>query len=414
MKKKIISAALACVMATSAAATFMGCAPRDEILKIYNWGDYIDEDLIGDFEDWYQAETGKTITVEYDTFETNEDMIMRIEVLKNDYDLVCPSDYMAERMIKGGLAQKVDRTVFDMTAEGFLYEGLADMVKPFDEQLEYFVPYVWGTFGIMYDTNHIDAGSEDMTSWGALWSEKYKKHILMKDSVRDAYSVARIYNNRETLSSLSDGFKDYNEQYQAELISYFSTIDMPAVKAAQNALIAQKSLLYKYEVDSGKADMLAGTTQGTLGLFWSCDSCLIMQEDGGEHFYYEVPKEGSNVWVDGWIIPKYAGNKYAANMFLKFINLYDDENDFAMRNFDYMGASMASAEVMADAKAALEEDDGTDEESELYDKPEWFKQMYIDMLFPPDDVLARCAVMRDFGKKRSTELDSMWIDVKTS
>lgn len=414
MKKKIISAALACVMATSAAATFMGCAPRDEILKIYNWGDYIDEDLIGDFEDWYQAETGKTITVEYDTFETNEDMIMRIEVLKNDYDLVCPSDYMAERMIKGGLAQKVDRTVFDMTAEGFLYEGLADMVKPFDEQLEYFVPYVWGTFGIMYDTNHIDAGSEDMTSWGALWSEKYKKHILMKDSVRDAYSVARIYNNRETLSSLSDGFKDYNEQYQAELISYFSTIDMPAVKAAQNALIAQKSLLYKYEVDSGKADMLAGTTQGTLGLFWSCDSCLIMQEDSGEHFYYEVPKEGSNVWVDGWIIPKYAGNKYAANMFLKFINLYDDENDFAMRNFDYMGASMASAEVMADAKAALEEDDGTDEESELYDKPEWFKQMYIDMLFPPDDVLARCAVMRDFGKKWSTELDSMWIDVKTS
>lgn len=414
MKKKIISAALACVMATSAAATFMGCAPRDEILKIYNWGDYIDEDLIGDFEDWYQAETGKTITVEYDTFETNEDMIMRIEVLKNDYDLVCPSDYMAERMIKGGLAQKVDRTVFDMTAEGFLYERLADMVKPFDEQLEYFVPYVWGTFGIMYDTNHIDAGSEDMTSWGALWSEKYKKHILMKDSVRDAYSVARIYNNRETLSSLSDGFKDYNEQYQAELISYFSTIDMPAVKAAQNALIAQKSLLYKYEVDSGKADMLAGTTQGTLGLFWSCDSCLIMQEDGGEHFYYEVPKEGSNVWVDGWIIPKYAGNKYAANMFLKFINLYDDENDFAMRNFDYMGASMASAEVMADAKVALEEDDGTDEESVLYDKPEWFKQMYIDMLFPPDDVLARCAVMRDFGKKWSTELDSMWIDVKTS
>ncbi len=414
MKKKIISAALACVMATSAAATFMGCAPRDEILKIYNWGDYIDEDLIGDFEDWYQAETGKTITVEYDTFETNEDLIMRIEVLKNDYDLVCPSDYMAERMIKGGLAQKVDRTVFDMTAEGFLYEGLADMVKPFDEQLEYFVPYVWGTFGIMYDTNHIDAGSEDMTSWGALWSEKYKKHILMKDSVRDAYSVARIYNNRETLSSLSDGFKDYNEQYQAELISYFSTIDMPAVKAAQNALIAQKSLLYKYEVDSGKADMLAGTTQGTLGLFWSCDSCLIMQEDGGEHFYYEVPKEGSNVWVDGWIIPKYAGNKYAANMFLKFINLYDDENDFAMRNFDYMGASMASAEVMADAKAALEGDDGTDEESVLYDKPEWFKQMYIDMLFPPDDVLARCAVMRDFGKKWSTELDSMWIDVKTS
>lgn len=414
MKKKLLSVALACVLATSTAVVFTGCAPRDQVLKIYNWGDYIDEDLIGEFEDWYRAETGKSITVEYDTFETNEDMIMRIEVLKNDYDLVCPSDYMAERMISGGLAQKVDRRIFDMTEEGFLYDGLADMVKPFDPQLEYFVPYVWGTFGIMYDTNHIEVGSEDMKSWSAMWSNKYKKHILMKDSVRDAYSVARIYGNRDKLSELSDGFSDYNDAYRAELISYFSQIDMPAVKAAQNALIKQKSLLYKYEVDSGKADMLAGTTQGTLGLFWSCDACLIMQEDGGEHFYYEVPKEGSNVWVDGWIIPKYAGNKPAANMFLKFINLYDDENDFAMRNFDYMGASMASAAVMADAKAALEEDDGTDEESVLFDRPDWFRRMYIDMLFPPDDVLVRCGVMRDFGKKWSTELDSMWIDVKTS
>ncbi|MDE5592349.1 MAG: extracellular solute-binding protein [Clostridiales bacterium] len=408
MKKKILGIIMAAVMATTSAAALVGCSPRDEVLKIYNWGDYIDESLIGEFEDWYKAETGKNIIVQYDTFETTEDVITRIEVLKSDYDLVCPSDYIAERMIKAGLAQKVDKDIFDVT-DDFLYDGLAEMVKPFDPNNDYYVPYVWGTFGIMYDTNYIDAGSEDMTSWEAMWSPKYKKHILMKDSVRDAYSVAQIYANREKLSQLSDGFTDYNDEYREELISYFTGTSENLIKTAQDALVTQKRLLYKYEVDDGKNDMLAGTTEAHLGLFWSCDTCLIMQEDGGDHFYYEVPKEGSNVWVDGWLIPKYAGNVTAANYFLKFINLYDDDHDYAMTNFDYMGASMASKAVMEDAKAALIED----EDGFFEDKEEWFKDMYIDMLFPSEEVLARCGVMRDFGKKWSTELDSMWIDVKT-
>ena len=414
MIKKITSAVTAAAMLFSALPVLTACAPRDEVLKIYNWGDYIDEDLIGEFEEWYEDVTGKTISVQYDTFDTNEDMIMRIEVLKSDYDLVCPSDYMAERMISSGLAQKVNTDIFDMNEDGFLYDGLADMVAPFDPDNAYFVPYVWGTFGIMYDTAHIDAGSDDMKSWSAMWSDKYNKRILMKDSVRDAYSVARIYGNTQKLSELSSGFTDYNDEYKAELKSYFTEITDDAIDEAQATLIEQKSKLYKYEVDDGKNDMLAGTTNAWLGLFWSCDSGLIMQEDGGDHFYYEVPEEGSNVWVDGWIIPKYAGNYEAANYFLRFINTYDDEYDFAMRNFEYMGSSMAVKAVMDDAKAELLADDGTDEESVLFGKEPWFKQMYIDMMFPPEEVLARCGVMRDFGKSRSTDLDSMWIDVKTS
>lgn len=418
MKKRLLAVLMSGIIGSYASAALVGCAPRDEVLRIYNWGDYIDEDLLGEFEQWYTEQTGRAIEVEYDTFDTNEDMIMRIEVLKSDYDLVCPSDYMAERMINSGLAQKVDKSIFDMTADDFMYDGLAEMIKPFDPDNEYFTPYVWGTFGIMYDTDKIDpesAAAEDMRSWSALWSDKYNKRILMKDSVRDAYSLARIYGNREKLAQLTNGFTDYTgEEYRAEIISYFTEITDASIAEAQNILIAQKPKLYKYEVDDGKNDMLAGTTEAWLGLFWSCDSGLIMMEDGGDHFYYEVPKEGSNVWVDGWIIPKYAANTTAANYFLKFIGLYDDDYDFAMRNFDWMGSSMASKAVMEDAKAALEEDDGTDEESILFEKPEWFKQMYIDMMFPPEEVLARCGVMRDFGKARSTDLDSMWIDVKTA
>ncbi|MDE7164404.1 MAG: extracellular solute-binding protein [Clostridiales bacterium] len=409
MKKQIMGIFMAAVMATSGAAALTGCSPRDEVLKIYNWGDYIDESLIEEFESWYQEKTGNAISVQYDTFDTNEDMIMRIEVLKSDYDLVCPSDYMAERMINSGLAQKIDKDVIDITEEDFLVDGLAEMVQPFDPQNDYYVPYVWGTFGIMYDTNYIKAGSEDMKSWSAMWSPKYSKHILMKDSVRDAYSVAQIYANTDKLSDLSNGFTDYNDEYRAELISYFTDTSDALIRAARDSLVKQKSMLYKYEVDDGKNDMLAGTTQAHLGLFWSCDSGLIMQEDGGDHFYYEVPKEGSNVWVDGWIIPKYAGNYKAANYFLQFISLYDDDYDYAMTNFDYMGTSMAVKAVMDDAKAALIED----EDGFFEDKEDWFKKMYIDMMFPSEQVLSRCGVMRDFGKKWSTELDSMWIDVKT-
>ncbi len=405
-RERFVSAALAAVMGCAPLA-MLGCAPRENVLKIYNWGDYIEDSLVEEFEAWYEEQTGEAITVQYDTFDTNETMIMRIETQKADYDLVCPSDYMAERMITSGLALPVDKEIFDMGDMSMFYDGLAEMIEPFDENYEYFVPYVWGTFGIMYDVDHIKPGSID--SWSAMWSDKWykesgRKRTLMKDSVRDAYSLARIYANTDKLSALSNGFTDYNAEYRKELVSYFSEVDDVAIKEAQDALIKQKSVVCKYEVDDGKNDMLAGTTDAYLGFFWSCDAGLIMIEEGGEHFYYTVPKEGSNVWVDGWIIPKYAGNTKAANYFLKFIN----EHEFAAINFEWMGESVSVKSVMDEAKAAIEEDDEFEEG--YY---EGYKQMYLDMMFPPKDVIARCGIMRDFGMKMNTELDSMWIDVKT-
>lgn len=409
MKKRSLPLLAAAVVAAPSFLLF-GCAPRAEVLKIYNWGDYIEDSLIDEFETWYAEQTGERITVKYDTFDTNETMLMRIETQKADYDLVCPSDYIAERMINSGLAKKVDSAIFDPKTPDLFYDGLAEMVAPFDENNEYFVPYVWGTFGIMYDTNRIEAGTRAAESWGALWSDEWrqatgKRRVLMKDSVRDAYSVAMIYANTQRLSELSDGFTDYNADYRRELVSYFSSVTDETIAAAQKTLIAQKKAVCKYEVDDGKNDMVAGTTDAYLGLFWSCDAGLIMQEDGGDHFYYTVPEEGSNVWVDGWLIPKYARNEKAANYFLKFINTHE----YAAINFDYMGTSVAVKSVMAEAKAAMEEDEEFFEG--FYDG---FKQMYIDMMFPSETVLARCAVMRDFGVKMGTALDSMWIDVKTS
>lgn len=407
--RKLISVTTACVAAASMPLALSACTPRSAVLKIYNWGDYIDDSLLDEFESWYEEQTGESIKVRYDTFDTNETMYMRIDTQKADYDLVCPSDYIAERMINEGLAQKLDSSIFDMKTPDMFYDGLLDMVQPFDDGNEYYVPYVWGTFGIMYDTDHITPGDPKLEYWDAMWSGDWqqtgKKRILMKDSVRDAYSLAMIYANRQRLYDLSDGYTDYNEQYRKELISYFSEIDEDKVKAACKTLTEQKSVLYKYEVDDGKNDLLAGTTEAWLGLFWSCDAELIMFEEGGDHFYYTVPKEGSNVWVDGWLIPKYAKNTKAANYFLKFINTHE----FAAINYEYLGSSISVKSVMDEAKENLEEDD------EFFaDKYDGFKDMYIEMVFPSPETLSRCGVMRDFGVKWSTELDSMWIDVKTA
>ncbi len=408
--KKIMSTLLATVTAATVPLAFCACTSRNDVLKIYNWGDYIDDTLLGEFESWYEQETGETVSVKYDTFDTNETMYMRVDTQKADYDLVCPSDYIAERMINDGLALKVDKSIFDLSEENLFYDGLMDMVKPFDANNEYYVPYVWGTFGIMYDTDKINPGDPRLESWEALWSDEWQKttdnkRVLMKDSVRDAYSLAMIYGNRDKLSKLSDGFTDYNAEYRKELISYFSDIDENRVEFAEKTLIDQKSVLYKYEVDDGKNDLLAGTTEAWMGLFWSCDSELIMLEDGGDHFYYTVPKEGSNVWVDGWLIPKYAKNQKAANYFLKFINTHE----YAAINYEYLGSSISVKSVMDEAKEALRSDE------EFFDgKYDGFKDMYVEMVFPSAETLARCGIMRDFGVKWSTELDSMWIDVKTS
>ncbi|MCH5162742.1 MAG: extracellular solute-binding protein [Clostridiales bacterium] len=419
--KKALSVIIAAAMATSCLG-FAACTPRDEVLKIYNWGDYINEDLIGVFEDWYKTETGKNITVQYDTFDTNETMLMRIETQKADYDLVCPSEYVAERMINSKLAKKLNKDIFDIDMDTAFYEGLADTIKPFDAHNEYFVPYEWGTFGIMYDTDHITPGSDECKSWSALWSRDWEKNtgkrrVLMKDSVRDAYSVALLYQNRDALYAASEGFTNYHtEEYQSLLTSFYSNVTAKSIEAAQKTLVAQKPAVYKYEVDNGKEDMLAGTTDAWLAFLWSCDVLLVMIDGGGDHFYYEVPEEGSNVWLDGWIIPKYAKNEKAANYFLKFINTHE----YAKKNFEYLGATLPLRSVMDEVREEIEAETTTGETDwkEFFDSfdPDYrneFKAMLIDTLFPPAEVLARCGVMRDCGLKKSVDLASMWIDVKT-
>lgn len=418
MKKAVGKIVLCVFLAVSLLCTLTGCGNRAQILKIYNWGEYMNPDVYEGFSDWYFEKTGEKVVVKYKEFDTNETMFTEISVNKADYDLVCPSDYMIERMKKAGLLQKIDGTVLDLNEEGLFYDGLTDMVKKaFDENLEYTVPYVWGTFGIMYDVSKV-SNREDMTSWEAMFSEKYHKKILMKNSVRDAYSVAQIYNHTDVLSEASSGFTDYNDDYRAALEGIFSTVSDETVRQAQETLVAQKRHLIRYEVDDGKDDMLSGNTDAQLGLFWSCDAGYVMNDmevpatgcaaesviPGNKNLFYSVPKEGSNVWVDGFVIPKYAKNVKAANYFLQYIC----DTDVAKENMDWLGSSVAVKGAMDLSLEEYAEDD------EFFaDTPDGFKEMYLEMMFPTEEVLRRCAIMKDFGDY-NFQLDGMWIDVKTA
>lgn len=419
MKKLISKLAAVLFIVLGAAGALAGCGNREEVLKIYNWGEYMSPDVYEGFSDWYFEKTQKKIKVKYKEFDTNETMLPEISVNKSDYDLVCPSDYMIERMIREDLLQKIDTEIFDIHSEGLFYDGLTDMVKnAFDPELEYTVPYVWGTFGIMYDASKVE-NPADMDSWGAMFSDKYSKNILMKNSVRDAYSVAQIYNNRQLLSETSAGFTDYGDNYKNALEKIFSEVSDETVSQAKKVLIEQKPLVIRYEVDDGKDDMLSGNTDAKLGLFWSCDAGYVMNDleipatgcsassvvSGNKNLFYSVPKEGSNVWVDGFVIPKYAGNPTAANYFLKYLC----ETQTAKENMDWMGTSIAVKGAMDLAREELE----ADEDGFFEGTRAGFKEMYIEMMFPTEEVLSRCAIMRDFGAFNDT-LNQMWMDVRTA
>lgn len=425
MKKRGLAYILISVLfLMTACFSFAGCGNRSEVLKIYNWGEYMAPEVYEAFEDWYFKETGERVRVKYKEFDTNESMFTEISVNKSDYDLVCPSEYMVERMMNAGLLKPLDKSVFSASPDLY-YEGLWDLIDgSIDKGLVYTVPYVWGTFGIMYDVSKVEENDRaDFESWQAMFSEKYKKKILMKNSVRDAYSIARIYDRRAVLEEKSNGFTDYNDDYRAELKSIFtlsSDEEMKAnIKSAYETLVKQKSVLIRYEVDDGKDDMATGNSQAQLGFFWSCDAGFAMSEN--KDLFYTVPKEGANVWVDSFVIPKYARNEKAANYFLKYIctAVIDDESDdfdgclVAEKNMDWLGSSIAVKDAMLSYKESLLDYDEEDSESMFYETSEEFRNMYIDMVFPTPEVLARCEIMRDFGKF-NFELDGMWIDVKTA
>lgn len=312
MKKFICLILSAMLTASLLSGCGKGSTGENGEVYVYNWGEYIDPDTLKMFEE----ETG--IKVIYDEFETNEIMYPKVEAGASVYDVVCPSDYMIQKMIDNGLLSELN---FDNmpNAKENIGAQYYEQASEFDPGNKYCVPYCWGTVGILYNTTMVD---EPVTSWSILWDEKYEDSILMQDSVRDAFMVALKLN----------GYS-------------MNTVDVAELEAARNSLIAQKPLVQAYVVDQVRDKMIGG--EAALGVIYSGEAIYTQREN--PDLEYVVPNEGTNVWIDGWVIPANAANKENAEKFIDFMC----RGDIALMNFEYITYSTPNTA----AQALIEDED---------------------------------------------------------
>ena len=294
--KKFIALGLCLVTIVS---TLTGCGSSGKYpngkVYVYNWGEYIDPVTIEMFEE----ETG--IQVIYDEYETNETMYPKVEAGASNYDVVCPSDYMIQKMVDNDMLAELNWDNLP-NATANIGASYYEQSTAFDPENKYSVPYCWGTVGILYNTTMVD---EPVTSWSILWDEKYADSILMQDSVRDLFMVA--------LKELGYSMNSTNE---AEL------------QEAKDLLITQKPLVQAYVVDQVRDKMIGN--EAALGVIYSGEAIYTQREN--PDLAYVIPEEGTNMWIDSWVILKDAENKENAEKFIDFMC----RADVALLNFEYI------------------------------------------------------------------------------
>lgn len=322
----------------------------DQVI-VYNWGEYIDPEVL----DMFEEETG--ITVVYEEFETNESMFPKVQAGAVSYDLVCPSDYMIQRMIENNLLAEINfNNIPNLKNIG---EQYLEQSQGFDPENKYSVPYCWGTVGILYNKTMVD---EPVDSWSILWNEKYADQILMQNSVRDAFGIALKY------CGYSLNSKDLDE-----------------LQEAKELLMKQKPLVQAYVVDQVRDKMISN--EAAIGVIYSGEAIYTQSEN--PDLEYVIPKEGSNVWIDSWVIPKNAQNKENAEAFINFLC----RPDIAKMNFDYITYSTPNT-----AARDLIEDDAIRNST---------------IAFPDASELERCETFNYLGTKFDNIYNELWREIKS-
>ena len=244
-------------------------------------------------------------------------MFPKVETGASSYDIVCPSDYMIQKMIENDLLAEIN---FDNipNAKANIGAQYFEQSKEFDPENKYSIPYCWGTVGILYNKTMV---SEPIDSWSVLWDEQYADNILMQDSVRDAFMVALKLN----------GYS-------------MNSLDEAELQTAKESLIIQKPLVQAYVIDQVRDKMIGG--EAAIGVIYSGEAIYTQREN--PDLEYVVPKEGTNVWIDSWVILKDAPNKENAEAFINFMC----REDIALMNFEYITYSTPN-----EAARALIEDE---------------------------------------------------------
>ena len=321
------------------AGSLVGAQDQGQVY-VYCFGDYIDPELVDRFEE----ETGYELIIDY--FDTNEEMYPVIKNATAEYDVVCASDYMIDKMRREGLLAEINYENVPNV------ENLTDNVKPFfdgfDPGMKYSVPHTWGTYGIIYNTELIHG---PIDSWEQLWSEEYAGEVIMPNSIRECNMVA------------------------AKILGYsMNTTDEAELAEITELLIEQKPKVYSYANDNAR-DLMIGDS-ATLAVITSGD--VIYAQDENDKLDFIVPNEGTEVWTDCWAIPRTVNNKRGAEDWINFML----RGDIARVNFEYLTYGIPNKEIL-----------------DLTDNP---------ILNPSDEVLARCETLANLGSDADDMYSRYW------
>lgn len=358
LSRRTFVKAASCAAAALGMAALTGCGESNggsadgsnNTVYVFNAGEYIDESVIQQFTD----ETG--IRVVYDTFETLEAMYPIIEQGQNRYDAVCPSDYMIQKMIANNLLAKLDWD--NIPNYQYIGEQYKETAKAFDPTGEYAVPYTWGTVGILYNPTKMDEVPEEW-SWDILWDPKYENEILMQKSVRDAFAVA--------LRKL--GYS-------------INTTDPDEIAEARDLLIEQKPLVQAYVIDQVRDKMIGG--EATLGVIYSGEYMFCKEQN--PDLEYVVPVEGSNVWLDCWVVPANAESKENGEKWINFLC----RPDIALKNFEYITYATPNTGAMEEIDEEIMNDPG---------------------VFATDETVGSCETFQWLGDDAERVYNDAWTEV---
>lgn len=441
--KKFISVLICCFLFLSVMPNALA---EEEVLRVYNWQDYIDEGKDDDgaiidksviqlWEEDFYGRTGRKVRVQYDTFETNETMLNTFKTGKTSYDLACPSDYVIQKMIaatKDGTDETIALEKYDLSK----MENYQKYVSPYIANMfenhgwtEYAVGYMWGTVGILYNPENIK--KEDVKTWDIFWNTDYKNRSTCKDVSRDAYVIGALHAYSDDLDKLvesyNNGKMEASELQKAVNDVANDTRDV-TIEMVKKELAEMKKNIYGFEVDTGKTDIVSGKIDANLA--WSGDAVYAMdlaEEEDDKKLEFVIPKEGSTVWFDGWIMPKGANTELAQD-FVDFLC----RPDIAARNMNYIGYTSVIAgndiydmvyenygvedgkferDVTYFFKGTVSDDKYNENSRIIIKTNDEDRQLFAQ--YPSEDETARLGIMEDFGDRNEKVLE-MWSSVKSN
>lgn len=436
-------------------------AAEDEetiVLRVCNWEEYIDlgdwdddelieldngEEISGvnsmtdDFGEWYYETYGIRVEVEYSCFGTNEDLYNML-TLGDEYDLVCPSDYMIMKLMAEDKLEAFSEDFFDTENEyNYYVNGVSPYIAEIFEENQingeswskYAAGYMWGITGILYNPEEIS--EEEAGTWSILGNTDYARQVTIKDNVRDSYFAALGIYYADTLT---DESFIASENYHDELLRLMNDVDDETIEAVQEILQDIKDNVYSFETDSGKADMVSGKVLANYQ--WSGDAVYAMDQAEEDDLYlnFAVPCESTNLWFDGWVMLKDGidgdeRKQHAAESFVNFLSRPDN----VVRNMYYIGyTSVISGgyddtvfEYVNWCYGAEETEEATAEYALGYffsgessdpdyilTAPEEQASRQLFAQYPDEETISRSAIMQYFDDDTNQKINQMWINVR--